>query len=167
MPAPRTPDPVGTVPPDNQPGHHPEVEQDKPQGPPPRPARATALRWGFSFHPLFRVPALLAGVTELSAYVRVDEDELVVRFGPWRMAVDRADIESATLTGPYQPWKVIGPPHLSLADQGITFGTNPTAGVCIRLRRPAPGLEPTGRLRHPALTVTVADAEGLADLLSA
>ncbi len=25
---------AGPVPPDNQPGHHPEQEQDKPQGPP-------------------------------------------------------------------------------------------------------------------------------------
>ncbi len=27
--------PQGPVPEDNQPGHHPEVEQDKPTGPPP------------------------------------------------------------------------------------------------------------------------------------
>jgi hypothetical protein len=26
--------PTGTVPPDNRPGHHPEHDQDKPEGPP-------------------------------------------------------------------------------------------------------------------------------------
>jgi hypothetical protein len=27
--------PAGPIPPANEPGHHPEVEQDKPTGPPP------------------------------------------------------------------------------------------------------------------------------------
>lgn len=27
--------PQGRIPPDNRPGHHPDVEQDKPSGPPP------------------------------------------------------------------------------------------------------------------------------------
>jgi hypothetical protein len=31
---PATEDATGSVPPDNQPGHHPEHEQDKPEGPP-------------------------------------------------------------------------------------------------------------------------------------
>ncbi len=32
--SPAAQDPQGPIPPDNQPNHHPEVEQDKPTGPP-------------------------------------------------------------------------------------------------------------------------------------
>jgi hypothetical protein len=160
-----TSEPFGPVPPDNEPGHHPPVEQDKPVGPPPGPVAATLHRFPFDFHPLFRLPALAAGVTPGSAYVDVDREKLEVRFGPWSMQVDRDDIAEVCETGPYKPWKVIGPPHLSLADRGITFGTTTGGGVCITLRRPVPGIEPTGRLKHPGLTVTVADREGLVELL--
>ena len=48
------------------------------------------------------------------------------------MLLDRTNIVGAERTGPFQPWKVIGPPHLSLRDRGITFGTNSSAGVCLR-----------------------------------
>lgn len=161
-----TPEPFGAVPPDNQPGHHPPVEQDKPTGPPPGPVAATLRRFHFDFHPLFRLPALAAGVTPMSAYVDVDREQLEVHFGPWSMQVHRDDIAGAEVTGPYRPWKVIGPPHLSFADRGITFGTTHRGGVCISLRRPVPGIEPTGFLKHPALTVTVEEPDDLVELLS-
>jgi hypothetical protein len=159
-----TPEPFGAVPPDNQPGHHPEVEQDKPTGPPPGP-RPAPRRFHFEFHPLFRLPALLAGVTPMSAHLDVDDERVRVTFGRWRMEIDRDDVESVTRTGPYRPWKVIGPPHLSLADRGITFATTNRAGVCISLRRPVAGIEPTGLLKHPAVTVTVEDPDELVTLL--
>ena len=38
--------------------------------------------------------------------------------------------------------------------------------VCLRLREPVPGIEPTGLLRHPGVTVTVADPDELVRLLS-
>lgn len=41
------------------------------------------------------------------------------------------------------------------------MATNGARGVRIRLREPVAGLEPTGRLRHPGLTVTVADCDSL------
>ena len=159
-----TTDSFGPVPEANQPGHHPEVEQDKPTSPPRvRPRTGT---FGFDFHPLFRLPARLVGVTPDSAHVELTTDALDVTFGPWRMVVPRGDIADVSRSGPYRPWKVIGPPHLSFADRGITFATNPREGVCLRLRKPAPGIEPTGRIRHPGLTVTVQDVDGLLDALS-
>jgi hypothetical protein len=162
-----TPEPFGAVPPDNQPGHHPEVEQDKPTGPPPVPRTAQPRRFHFQFHPLFRVPALAAGVTPMSAHLDVDGEHIRLQFGPWRMEFERDDIAEVHETGPYKPWKVIGPPHLSLADRGVTFATTPQGGVCIKLRRPVPGIEPTGLLKHPAVTVTVEDRGELLELLSA
>lgn len=154
----------GPVPEANQPGHHPDVEQDKPTGPPPGPPATGTFE--FDFHPTFRLPALLVGVTPGSARVELTTDELDVVFGRWRMSVPRKRISSVSVTGPYQPWKVIGPPHLSFADRGITFGTTFRRGLCIELTEPMPGIEPTGTIRHPALTLTVRDIDGLRDALA-
>ena len=49
--------------------------------------------------------------------------------------------------------------RVSFADDGLTFGTNNRAGVCIHFRQKVPSaLRPKG---HSALTVTVADLDGL------
>jgi hypothetical protein len=45
------------------------------------------------------------------------------------------------------------------------MATNGERGLCIIFREPIPGIEPTGILRHPAITLTVADCEGLAAAL--
>ena len=57
--------------------------------------------------------------------------------------------------------KTAGPAHLSLADRGLTFATNGDRGVCLIMREPVSGIDPFGLLRHPNLTVTVADCDGL------
>jgi hypothetical protein len=36
----------------------------------------------------------------------------------------------------------IGPAHLSLADRGPTFATNPDAGLCLRFPEPVAGIDP-------------------------
>ncbi|WP_060711281.1 hypothetical protein [Pseudonocardia sp. HH130629-09] len=51
--------------------------------------------------------------------------------------------------------------RLSLADRGVTFGSATERGVCIRFHRPVPALDPFGTLRHPGITVTIADPERL------
>jgi hypothetical protein len=119
----------------------------------------------FRFDPRYRLAAMAFGVTPSSARVSVGDDRLEVRFGPWRLESPLANITSVQTTGPYRFFKTAGPAHLSLVDRGITFATNGNRGVCIAFREPVPGIEPTGRLRHPGVTVTVADVAGLADLL--
>jgi hypothetical protein len=54
---------------------------------------------------------------------------------------------------------------LSLADKGLTFASNGQRGVCMSFRRPVKGIDPAGVLRHPNLTVTVRDCEGLIEAL--
>jgi hypothetical protein len=98
------------------------------------------------------------GVRPGSDGVRVEGDVLVARFGPWMLSTPLANVTGAETGGPYAVWKVIGP-RLSLADRGLTFGTSPRAGVCISFREPVAGIEPTGLLKHPNLTVTVAEPE--------
>jgi len=163
-------DSPGPVPEENQPGHHPEVEQDKPTRPPrrrarPRPAPETST-FGFRFEALMAPAAALVGVRPSNARVEVGEEDVTVHFGRWSMLFPRSDVTSAEVTGPYHLLKVTGPPHVSLSDRGVTFATNRQAGVCIRLLRPRPAIEPLGLVRHPALTVTVDDPKGLCELLT-
>lgn len=77
-----------------------------------------------------------------------------------------SNVASTIVNGPFGLLKTAGPAHLSLADRGLTFATNGERGLCITFDEPVPGIEPTHILRHPAVTVTVADCEGLAALLS-
>src|SRR6056297_3357043 len=104
---------------------------------PDRPAprsradRRASATFDFRFHPAFRLVALPLGVREATAAVTVADGDLDARFGPWRVTTPLANIESARVTGPYVWPKVIGPAHLSLADRGLTFATNPDRGVCL------------------------------------
>jgi hypothetical protein len=48
-------------------------------------------------------------------------------------------------------------------DDGLTFGTNTKAGVCVHFREKVPSI--LNRKGHSALTVTVADLDGLVQAL--
>jgi hypothetical protein len=124
-------------------------------------------RFEFRFAGPYRVAAAAFGVTPRRAYVDVDSDRLSARFGPWVVETERSNVAATEVTGPYGVLKTIGPARLSLKDRGPTFATNSEVGLCIRFREPVPGMDPLGRIRHPALTVTVEDVEGLAAALEA
>jgi len=51
-----------------------------------------------------------------------------------------------------------------MKDDGLTFGTNANAGVCIHFHETV--LSPLRRKGHSALTVTVEDVEGLTEVLT-
>lgn len=121
-------------------------------------------RFEFAFSRPLSWPLALLGVTPWTAHVDVTDDEFAVRFGPWSLVTPLSNVESAEVTGPYLPFKVIGP-HISLADRGVTFGTTWRRGVCVRFRTPVPAALPGGLLRHPGATVTVSDADRLAAVL--
>jgi hypothetical protein len=124
------------------------------------------MRFPFDFEPGYRLAALLFAVTPGRAWVDVGDDELSARFGLWRLSTPLANVVGTQVTGPYAMLKTIGPAHLSLVDRGLTFATNGRRGLCISFARPVTGLDPTGRLRHPGLTVTVADVDGLAEAVA-
>ncbi|GLZ38009.1 hypothetical protein [Actinokineospora sp. NBRC 105648] len=128
--------------------------------------RTTDEVFRFAFDGRFRVPLGLVGVTPSTAWVRVADGGLQVRFGPWALATPLGNIAGTEVTGPFSVWRGIGT-RLSLADRGLTFSTNVNAGLCVRFREPVPGLEPTGLLRHPGVTLTVADPDALARALAA
>lgn len=120
----------------------------------------------FSFEGRYRLPALAFGVTPATARVVVDEDEFLVRFGPWLLRTQRANIAGTQVSGGYAFHRTAGPAHLSLTDRGVTFATNSRRGLCIAFHDAVPAIEPTGVLRHPGATVTVTDPDALAAVLA-
>jgi hypothetical protein len=140
---------------------------DEPRVAPPPPERVQEFRFRFDLaHRLAAAPFLVSPGT---ASVVIDRPRgfLVARFGPWKVETALVNVEVATPTGPYHPIKTIGPPHLSLSDRGLTFATNDREGLCIRFRVPVRGIDPLGVVRHPAITVTVDDVDGLRAALTA
>ena len=88
---------------------------------------------------------------------------LTARFGLWQVQTALDNLADVSITGPYTFVKTAGPAHLSLADRGLTFATNGDRGVCLAMVEPIGGIDPFGLLRHPNLTLTVADCDGLVD----
>ena len=75
-----------------------------------------------------------------------------------------SNVRDAHVTGPFRWWTAVGP-RMSFVDDGLTFGTNAQAGVCIHFDPPVPRV--IGFKDHSALTVTVADPEALQAALKA
>lgn len=120
----------------------------------------------FRFAAPYRLAGLPFGITPATAAVQVRDGELAIRFGPWRVRTALTNVVGTTVTGPFGFIKSAGPAHLSFADRGLTMATNGARGLCITFREPVRGIEPTGILRHPAVTVTVVDCQGLAAVLA-
>lgn len=122
-------------------------------------------RFAFAFDPAYRMASIMFGVTPNRAWVQVGGEHLEVSFGPWRVRTPLDNLVGVQTSGDYQWFKTMGPARLSLADHGLTFATNRNQGVCIRFAEPVAGIDPMGTIRHPGLTVTVADPRGLVDAL--
>ena len=87
-----------------------------------------------------------------------DQDTFVATFGLFRIATPLANITGAHITRNYRWWTAVGV-RMSRADDGLTFGTNHDGGVCVHFAERVPSS--LRRRGHSALTVTVADLEGL------
>ena len=97
--------------------------------------------------------------------VRVgDGDVFSATFGWLRLNTHLPNIDSAHITRDYRWWTAVGA-RRSFTDEGLSFGTNNRAGVCVHFKQKVPS--PLGRKGHSSLTVTVADLEGLVERLSA
>ncbi len=114
----------------------------------------------FRFTPSYRVAGLPFGVTPRTASVSLAGGELRVRYGPWRLSSPLENVTGAQRTGGFHWLKTAGPPHLSFSDRGISFTTNGDDAACLTFRRPVPGIDPFGRIRHPGATLTLDDPAG-------
>jgi hypothetical protein len=92
-----------------------------------------------------------------------DEGDFHATFGFLNLRTRLDNIDEAHITRDYRWWTAVGA-RMSFVDDGLTFGTNNHAGVCVHFRsRVASSLRHKG---HSALTLTVADLEGFRDALS-
>jgi hypothetical protein len=119
------------------------------------------MEFPFRWATPYRVLAAPFGVTPGRAFVRVGAGVFEVRFGPWHLETPIANVTSCEETTGYSLLRTAGPAHVSFADRGVTFATNGERGLCVRFATPVPALDPLGRIRHPAATVTVEDLAGL------
>jgi len=115
-------------------------------------------QFAFEFEPRLQPLLALIGVTPGTAHVTLTPERLVARFGPWSFETPIENVEEVCRTGPYRWYTAIGP-RGSFVDRGLTFGTTTEGGVCVLLREPVPGLLPFGSLRHPGITLTLAEPD--------
>jgi len=91
-----------------------------------------------------------------------DDGAFRATFGFLNVQTPLSNIDEAHVTRNYRWWTAAGV-RGSLIDDGLTFGTNRQAGVCVHFVEPVPS--PVRRKGHSALTVTVADVDRLVDRL--
>jgi hypothetical protein len=119
-------------------------------------ARRFPIRVGPRSRPLLR----LFGVGPDNAYVDLNE-ELDARFGRFRIRTSVGNLASWRIEGPWLWITAIGV-RTSLRHRDVTFGGNHRGGVRVDFKERVR----FGRLRIPALYVTVEDLEGFAAALA-
>jgi hypothetical protein len=80
-------------------------------------------------------------------------------YGRWHVDTPLSNIDHTLVTANHRWYTAVGL-RLSFADDGITFGTNNRAGLCIAFTTKVPKV--IGMKDHSALWVSVEDPEGLA-----
>jgi hypothetical protein len=93
-----------------------------------------------------------------------DDGTFRATFGFLKLETPLSNVAGAHVTRNYR-WYTAAGARRSMVDDGLTFGTNRDAGVCVHFREPVPS--PLRRKGHSALTVTVDDVDGLANRLEA
>lgn len=121
-------------------------------------------RYPFAFDPRFRWPLRLLGVRSDRAHVAVTDTHLEARFGPWLVRTPVTNIDEVAVTGPHHPLRAIGP-RFSPSTRSLTFGSNAERTVRVGFHQPVAGLEPFGIVRHPTLSLSVAEPAALRDHL--
>jgi hypothetical protein len=96
--------------------------------------------------------------------VTLTAESFEATFGLFKITTPRSNVTDAHITRDYRWWTAFGV-RGSMADDGLTFGTNHERGVCVHFAQKV--RSPLRRSGHSALTVTVADVEGLEAALGA
>lgn len=122
------------------------------------PPNATRT-WPFSFEPKYQPLLALLGIRPDNSMVTTSPEGFEARFGRLSVRTPWSNVKGTQLTRDYRAFKAIGP-RGSMKDRGATFGSNTAEGLCLCFHEPVEAL--AGKLmRHPGLTVTVADCAGL------
>lgn len=90
------------------------------------------------------------------------DGRLVATYGRFRVETPLTNVVGGHVTEHYRWYTAVGV-RLSFVDDGLTFGTSTHRGVCIHFHDRVPRV--IGRKDHSALTVTVADCDGLVEAI--
>lgn len=120
----------------------------------------------FFFDSRYRWMLKIIGVNPGNSMVELDDEGIRVRFGRWKLQTLYSNIVGMETSGDYQWVKAIGA-RGSFVDRGLTFGTNVDRGLCVKFAEPVAALVVGDMFKHPGMTVTVADVDGLATALLA
>lgn len=127
----------------------------------------TVVRHPFAFSPGHRRASRIFGITPDNSWVDLGPQWLTVRYGPWQLLTPRDNVVGHEITEDFDFLKTAGPPHLSMADRGVSFTPNGERALCVSFQEPVPAIDPTGMIRHPAATLGVLNPEALAAGLDA
>ena len=111
-------------------------------------------RW----NPMFR----LLGVTDDDGVSLIDGEKLRATYGRSTIETPITNIDHTVETADHRWYTAVGK-RLSFADDGITFGTNHHAGLCIEFIDKIPKV--IGLKDHSALWVSVKEPHALAEAL--
>lgn len=92
------------------------------------------------------------------------DGRLLATYGKARIDTELANIDHTLATADHRWYTAVGL-RLSAADDGITFGTNHKAGLCIAFKTKVPKV--MGFKDHSALWVSVAEPDRLAEAIAA
>jgi hypothetical protein len=92
-----------------------------------------------------------------------DDGVFMATFGFLHLETRLSNVDGAHITRDYRWWTAIGA-RRSFVDDGLTFGTNANAGVCVHFQDKVPSM--LNRRGHSALTVTVSDLDGLVEAVA-
>lgn len=91
--------------------------------------------------------------------VHLSDGQLRATYGRVQVTTPLTNVDHTLVTADHRWYTAVGL-RLSFADDGLTFGTNHHAGLCIEFVEKIPKV--IGFKDHSALWVSVADPEGLA-----
>ena len=135
----------------------------------PEPWTRLAYRWAiadrffpYRFDARFAAMWLPFGALPGRDGVTLGGDRFRATFGLLHLETALDNVVGGHVTEGYRWYTAIGV-RMSLVDDGLTFGTNRDRGVCVHFRQRVPRV--IGRRAHSALTVTVADCEGLVEAI--
>jgi hypothetical protein len=92
-----------------------------------------------------------------------DEGDFKATFGFLALRTRLDNVDGSHITRDYRWWTAVGA-RRSFVDDGLTFGTNHNAGVCIHFRERVPSA--LRRKGCSALTVTVEELERLVEVIN-
>jgi len=120
-----------------------------------RPPAAFPYRLDRRWAPLFAA----IGVSDQDGVDLTEDGLLRATYGRFSIETPLDNIDHTEVNGPHRWYTAVGL-RLSFTDDGITFGTNHEAGLCIAFKQKIPKV--IGFKDHSALWVSVADPEALA-----